>query len=97
MLFVRVDLSVVFDTAGHEQLLMILQDEYVVRETALAWFRRIRTLFCSVVYHRARFYHVGETGASCYNFQLKSLFVKSMLDALFLSTYTLHLLLYYSY
>ena len=29
---------------------------------------------------------VGETGASCYNFQLKSRFVKSMLDALFLST-----------
>ena len=34
----------------------------------------------------------GETGESCYNFQLKSLFVKSMLDALFLSTHTLHLL-----
>ena len=34
----------------------------------------------------------GETGASCYNFQLKSLFVKSMLDELFLSTYTVNLL-----
>ena len=36
--------------------------------------------------------YVGETGASCYNFQLKSLFVKSTLDALFPSTYTLSLL-----
>ena len=27
----------------------------------------------------------GVTGASCYNFQLKSLFVKSMLDTLFLA------------
>ena len=35
---------------------------------------------------------VGETGASYYNFQLKSLFVKSMLDALFLSTHTARLL-----
>ena len=35
---------------------------------------------------------VGEIGASCYNLQLKSLFAKSMLDALFLSTYTLSLL-----
>ena len=27
--------------------------------------------------------HIGETGASCYNFQLKSLFVKqNMVDAL---------------
>ena len=34
---------------------------------------------------------VGETGASCYNFQLKTLFVISMLDALFLSAYTLSL------
>ena len=33
---------------------------------------------------------VVETGASCYNFQLKSLLVKSMLDALFLSTYALY-------
>ena len=27
---------------------------------------------------------LGETGVSCYNCQLKSLFVKGMLDALFL-------------
>ena len=33
---------------------------------------------------------IVETGASCYNFQLKSLFVKCMLDTLFLSTYTLN-------
>ena len=33
---------------------------------------------------------VGETGASYYNLQL--IFVKSMLDALFISTYTLNLL-----
>ena len=32
----------------------------------------------------------GETGASCYNFQLKSCFKKSMLDALFMLTYTLN-------
>ena len=35
---------------------------------------------------------VGETDAGCYNFQLKSRFVKSMLYALFLSTYTLNVL-----
>ena len=35
---------------------------------------------------------LAETGSSCYNFQIKSLFAKSTLDALFLSTYTLHLL-----
>ena len=34
--------------------------------------------------------NIGETVASCYNFQLKSLFVKSMLDELFLSMYTLN-------
>ena len=35
---------------------------------------------------------VGEIGASSYNFQLKSVFVKNMLDTLYLSTDTLHLL-----
>ena len=33
--------------------------------------------------------YIGETGASCNTFQVKSLFMKSMIDALFLSTYTL--------
>ena len=33
---------------------------------------------------------VGETGANCKKIQLKSLFVKSMIDALFLSTHTLN-------
>ena len=33
----------------------------------------------------------GDRG-SCYNFQLKSLFVKSMLDTLYLSTHTLNIL-----
>ena len=35
---------------------------------------------------------VGETGASCCNFQ--SFLVKSMLDALFLSVYTLNVLFF---
>ena len=35
---------------------------------------------------------VGETWASCCNFQLKSFLVKTMLDALFLSTYKLNVL-----
>ena len=38
------------------------------------------------------FFAVGVTGASCCNFQLKSLFMKNMLDALLLSTYTLNVL-----
>ena len=41
---------------------------------------------------RKCFASIGETGAGCENFQLRSLFVKSMLDALFLSNLRLNLL-----
>ena len=48
--------------------------------------------FACVEIVKYKMLEVGETGASCCNFQLKSLFVKSMLDALFLSMYILNLL-----
>ena len=49
------------------------------KKTATQAFRRIQL-------HK----FVGETKASCYYFQLKSLFAKHMIDALFLSTCTLN-------
>ena len=49
------------------------------------------TLRCARVFCVCTWDRVGETRASCYNVQLKS-FVKSMLDALFLSMYTLNVL-----
>ena len=39
MMFVMLDLSAAFDTINHAHLLKLLQDEYGVRGTALAWFR----------------------------------------------------------
>ena len=39
MLFVMLDLSAAFHIIDHAQLLKLLQDEYGVRGTALAWFR----------------------------------------------------------
>ena len=39
MMFVMLDLLVAFDTIDHVHLLKLLQDEYGVRGTALAWFR----------------------------------------------------------
>ena len=36
MMFVMLDLSAAFDTIDHAHLLKLLQDEYGVRETALA-------------------------------------------------------------
>ena len=38
MMFVMLDLLVAFDTIDHAHLLKLLQDEYGVRGTALAWF-----------------------------------------------------------
>ena len=39
MVFVMLDLSAAFDTIDHAHLFKLLQDEYGVRGTALAWFR----------------------------------------------------------
>ena len=39
MLFIMPDLSSASDTIDHEHLLTLLHDEYVIRETALSWFR----------------------------------------------------------
>ena len=38
MMFVMLDLSAAFDTIDHAHLFKLLQDEYGVRGTALAWF-----------------------------------------------------------
>ena len=39
MMFVMLNLSAAFDTIDHAHLLKLLQDEFGVRGTALAWFR----------------------------------------------------------
>ena len=40
ILFVMLDLSSAFDTIDHEHLLILLHDEYGVREMELSWFRK---------------------------------------------------------
>ena len=49
MMFVMLDLSAAFDTIDYAHLFKLLQDEYSVRGTALAWFR---------TYMEDRNYHV---------------------------------------
>ena len=74
---------------------LVLVEMLFVLDTVICSFAPDISFEPTVIIHRLKKFarkQIGETGASCYNFQLKSLFVKSMLYALFSSTYTLHFL-----